>query len=84
LGLVELWFNHWKMQQVSSSTDQFLGGKKRSAICEECRMMKEKEFDVLLAGVGPVTLVERPELLQEAEHDSVGQGFHLLLHVLPC
>lgn len=37
------------------------------------------------AGVGPVTLVERAELLlQEAELDTAGQGFHLLLHMLPC
>jgi hypothetical protein len=35
-------------------------------------------------GVGLVTLVERSELLQDAEHESVCQGFHLFLHMLPC
>jgi hypothetical protein len=30
------------------------------------------------------SLVERSELLQEAEHESVGQGFHLYLRMLPC
>jgi hypothetical protein len=36
------------------------------------------------AGAGPVTLAERSELLHEAEHEFVCEGFHLFLRMLPC